>query len=127
MKCLEKDRRRRYETANGLAMDIRRHLDHEPVVARPPSAMYRLGKTWCRNKLVFATSTTVLAAMIGALTVSTWSLVKEREARDRAVLAEQEQVELRQQAESEAARSAHVAGFLREMLERRQSAVGLVA
>src|SRR6185369_15432809 len=37
MKCLEKDRTRRYETANGLAMDIRRHLDNEPVIARPPS------------------------------------------------------------------------------------------
>ena len=38
MKALEKDRNRRYETANGLAMDLRRHLDNEPVLARPPSA-----------------------------------------------------------------------------------------
>jgi hypothetical protein len=35
MKCLEKDRTRRYETANGLAMDIKRHLDNEPITARP--------------------------------------------------------------------------------------------
>ena len=41
MKCLEKDRDRRYETANGLATDIKRHLNNEPVVARPPSAVYR--------------------------------------------------------------------------------------
>ena len=41
MKCLEKDRTRRYETANGLAMDIKRHLNNEPVVARPPSRLYR--------------------------------------------------------------------------------------
>ncbi len=37
MRCLEKDRTRRYETANALAMDLRRHLENEPVVARPPS------------------------------------------------------------------------------------------
>ena len=44
MKCLEKDRTRRYETANGLAMDLQRHLSNEPVIARPPSAVYRLQK-----------------------------------------------------------------------------------
>ena len=44
MKCLEKDRTRRYETANGLAADLKRHLNNEPVVARPPSAAYRLQK-----------------------------------------------------------------------------------
>ena len=52
MKCLEKDRTRRYETANGLAADLRRHLDNEPVEARPPSAAYRLQKAWRRHKLV---------------------------------------------------------------------------
>src|SRR5207249_10481700 len=41
MKCLEKDRARRYETANGLATDVQRHLNHEPVAARPASALYR--------------------------------------------------------------------------------------
>ena len=45
MKCLEKDRTRRYETANGLAADIKRHLDNEPVVARPASAAYRVQKS----------------------------------------------------------------------------------
>src|SRR5215510_8962919 len=44
MKALEKDRRRRYETANGLAMDIQRHLNHEAVLARPPTAIYRFQK-----------------------------------------------------------------------------------
>src|SRR5713101_2676016 len=44
MKCLEKDRARRYETANGLASDLQRHLDQEPVNACPPTASYRLGK-----------------------------------------------------------------------------------
>ena len=53
MKCLEKDRARRYETANGLSRDIERHLKHEPVVARPPSVAYRLEKSFRRNRLVF--------------------------------------------------------------------------
>ena len=50
MKCLEKDRQRRYETANGLAADLKRHLDNEPVLARPPSQLYRLQKMARRNK-----------------------------------------------------------------------------
>ena len=54
MKCLEKDRSRRYETANGLAMDLQRFLDDEPVVARPPSKLYRLQKLVRRNRLAFA-------------------------------------------------------------------------
>src|SRR5262249_3683087 len=49
MKCLEKDRQRRYETANGLAMDIQRHLQNELVTASPPSALYKLQKFAHRN------------------------------------------------------------------------------
>jgi len=59
MKCLEKDRTRRYETANGLAADLKRHLNNEPVVARPPSAGYRFQKAFRRNKLVFTAATSV--------------------------------------------------------------------
>ena len=44
MKCLEKDRSRRYDTANGLAADVNRHLNNEPVIARPPSAAYKFQK-----------------------------------------------------------------------------------
>jgi tetratricopeptide (TPR) repeat protein len=66
MKCLEKDRTRRYETANGLAMDIQRHLNNEPITARPPSAAYRFRKTVSRNKLAFgAVAAVVLALMMG--------------------------------------------------------------
>src|SRR5207253_1442426 len=53
MKCLEKDRARRYETANGLATDIDRHLNNEPVVACPPSNFYKFQKLVRRNKLAF--------------------------------------------------------------------------
>src|SRR5262245_37176302 len=53
MKCLEKDRNRRYETANGLAADLQRYLNDEPVVACPPSAAYRFRKFVRRNRLQF--------------------------------------------------------------------------
>jgi hypothetical protein len=99
MKALEKERARRYETANGLAMDIRRHLDNEPVIARPPSRAYRLQKLVRRNKVVFVAAATVSAALIAGLGTSTWLFLKEREARQRAVTAERQQARLTQEAE----------------------------
>ena len=64
MKALEKDRNRRYETANGLAADLRRYLDDEPVQACPPSAAYRFGKFARRNKAALAMATVVAAALV---------------------------------------------------------------
>src|SRR5260370_8594082 len=57
MKCLEKDRACRYETANGLASDIQRHLNNEPEVARPPSTLYRIEKLVLRTTLAFPAAT----------------------------------------------------------------------
>jgi WD40 repeat protein/serine/threonine protein kinase len=76
MKCLEKDRTRRYDTANGLAMDIQRHLANEPVVARPPSAAYRFQKAWQRNKLVFTAGAAVVVALVVGSGVSTWQAIR---------------------------------------------------
>ena len=70
MKCLEKDRSRRYETANGLATDLRRHLLNEPVAARPPSGAYRLGKIVRRNRWLFASGAVVALALMVGLGVS---------------------------------------------------------
>src|ERR1039457_2352362 len=81
MKTLEKDRTRRYDTANGLAMDIKRHLNNEPVQARPPSSLYRLQKLVRRNKLAFAAAGAIAAALVVGLAVSAWGLVKEQQAR----------------------------------------------
>jgi serine/threonine protein kinase len=61
MKCLEKDRVRRYETANSLASDIERHLASEPVLASPPSRFYRFRKLVQRNKLTVAAASISLA------------------------------------------------------------------
>jgi serine/threonine protein kinase len=74
MKALEKDRARRYETANGLAMDVQRYLADEPVQASPPSALYRFRKLARRNRRTLAMgSVLALTALvgIGALAVST--------------------------------------------------------
>jgi tetratricopeptide (TPR) repeat protein len=76
MKCLEKDRRRRYETANGLSADIRRHLNNEAVVARPPSAAYRLQKLVRRNKLVFAATALIATVLFAATCISAWQAVR---------------------------------------------------
>jgi serine/threonine protein kinase len=63
MKSLEKDRVRRYETTSGLAEDIQRHLDHEPVVARPPSTAYRARKFIRRNRVI-VTETTIFVCLV---------------------------------------------------------------
>src|SRR4051794_29796017 len=52
LKALEKDRARRYDTANDFAQDLQRQLNNEPVEAGPPSALYRLGKFVRRNRLI---------------------------------------------------------------------------
>jgi len=80
MKCLEKDRTRRYDTANGLAADIQRHLVNEPVIARPPSAAYKFQKAWQRNRLVFSAGAVVVLALIAGMGVSTWQAIRATEA-----------------------------------------------
>src|SRR5262249_9994212 len=76
LKCLEKDRARRYETANGLATDIRRHLNHEPVLARPPSRVYRLQQGVRRHRAAFAAATAFALLLIAAVVASTWQAVR---------------------------------------------------
>ena len=84
MRCLEKDRRRRYDSATSLAQDLQRHLNDEPVTARPPSALYRLRKVARRHKVAFAAGTVVLAALVTGLGFSAWSLGRERSAKSHA-------------------------------------------
>jgi serine/threonine protein kinase len=75
MKCLEKDRNRRYETANGLAQDVERYLRDEPVLACPPSRWYRLRKFAHRNKAPL----TAAAAVLVALGVGTGAVWQQRQ------------------------------------------------
>jgi serine/threonine protein kinase len=117
MKCLEKDRARRYETANGLARDLERHLNNEPVVAGPPSALYRVQKAIRRNQLAVTAAAVISTVLIAGIFASTWQA-------NRAKSAEREQVRLRREAERErtraqtaATRSDEVATFLKDMLK----------
>src|SRR5262249_31088587 len=70
MKALEKDRTPRYETASGLAADLRRYLDDEPVLAGPPASWYRLRKFARRNKASMATAAIVAAALVAVAVIS---------------------------------------------------------
>jgi WD40 repeat protein/serine/threonine protein kinase/tetratricopeptide (TPR) repeat protein len=83
MKCLEKDRTRRYETASSLARDIERHLHDEPVEASPPAAGYRLRKLLRRNKRPVLAAALVLLALVGGIIGTSWQAI-------RATLAEQQ-------------------------------------
>jgi WD40 repeat protein/serine/threonine protein kinase len=82
MKCLEKERARRYETANALAMDIKRHLNTEPVVARPPSQLYEFQKTVRRHKFGFAAATALIIVLAAGVLTSTWQAVEATRARN---------------------------------------------
>ena len=100
MKSLEKDRARRYETANGLARDVERFLADEPVVARPPSKRYRFQKLVRRNKLAVAAAVAVVAALIIGLGLATWQFMEKSRAYRLTLLAEQNQARLRMKAEA---------------------------
>ena len=75
MKCLEKDRTRRYDTATGLALDIKRHLNDEPVTATPPSAGYRLRKFIRRNRVGFIAGSFVACVLVLGIAGTTSGLV----------------------------------------------------
>jgi WD40 repeat protein/serine/threonine protein kinase len=86
MKCLEKDRTRRYETANGVAADLKRHLNNEPVVAGPPSTRYRLKKFILRNKWPVVLNATVATLTIAGLIGTSLGLRRATVARRQADL-----------------------------------------
>ena len=102
MKALEKNRTRRYETANGLAADILRHFNDEPVQACPPGKLYKFLKLVRRNKFAFIATGIVIAVLIIGFSVSMWMFLKKQQAR--------------RQAQEEAVKSRQVADFLQEML-----------
>jgi hypothetical protein len=102
MKALEKDRNRRYQTANGFGMDVQRYLNNEPVFARPPSRLYRLQKLVRRNQTTFAAIAAVSVALIAGFGTSTWLFFREREARREAENARRVETELRAEADARA-------------------------
>jgi len=99
MKCLEKDRTRRYETANSLALDVVRHLSNEPVIARPPTVVYQLQKAWRRNKVIYTAVAAVVIALLLGAGISAWQARVANAARIKAEQAENVAQEQRQQTE----------------------------
>ena len=87
MRCLEKDRTRRYESASGLAKDIEHHLRDEPVEACPPGALYRLGKALRRNKGRVLAASLLLLALIAGMANATWGFLRVERERRRALAA----------------------------------------
>ncbi|MFQ6052123.1 MAG: tetratricopeptide repeat protein [Candidatus Hydrothermarchaeota archaeon] len=86
MKAMEKDRTRRYETANAMALDIQRHISNEPVLARPPSTMYQLQKLVARHKTIFAFVGLLFVLLLGfaiTMTVQSARIATERDRADR--------------------------------------------
>jgi WD40 repeat protein/serine/threonine protein kinase len=142
MKCLEKDRTRRYETANSLALDIQRHLTNEPVSARPPSAAYKFQKAWRRNRMEFSALGAVICALLLGVVASVWQAVRATVAekaqkasaesarinRDVAVAAQQREAQAREETRqllytSDMERAQHAweannVGLVLELLER---------
>jgi tetratricopeptide (TPR) repeat protein len=124
MKCLEKDRTRRYATVNGLASDIQRHLNNEPVTARPPSAVYRLQKSAKRHRVAFAASTAVAGALVLGVLASAWQAVRATHAErvqssllQQARTAQANEARQRAKAQTEAGKNLQVVRFLRGLLK----------
>ena len=110
LKTLEKDRRRRYASASELAGDLARHLEHEPVAARPPGVIYRLGKLARKHRALAAGAAAVLVALCAGLAATTAMFVRAERAQ--AVAQRQEQ---------EVARQAYTANLTLAELQLRES------
>ncbi len=93
LKAIEKDRQRRYDTVHALVMDLERFLNHEPVLARPPSRFYLLGKFVKRNRLAVLAGAGITASLVLGLGLAYHSYLSEKEARE-------EQARLRREAEA---------------------------
>jgi tetratricopeptide (TPR) repeat protein len=112
LKCLDKDPTRRYETAKGLAADIVRHLNNEPIVARPPSQLYRFQKAIQRNKLAFGAATSVVFALSIGLGVSTWAFLREKQARREVAARAQSEHDAKEAEIAQRKRAEEVSDFL---------------
>jgi len=107
MKCLDKDRGGRYETANGLAMDLQRYLHDEPVLACPPSGVYRLRKFARRHRVTLATTAMVTGVLVLGSAISIWQAIRATRAEDLAVRRLGDADRAREAAVSERSRAEH--------------------
>ena len=128
MKCLEKDRARRYETANALAMDIGRHLAGEPVVAAPPTRLYRARKFVRRNRTGVLAASLVAAALVLGMIGTSVEADRANKAEDQA---QQRASALEQVADFQSSQLAGLdvkkmgEGLRRDIIDRRRAALEL--
>ncbi|MEM7305277.1 MAG: serine/threonine-protein kinase [Planctomycetota bacterium] len=85
MKCLEKDRRRRFDSASELASDVRRHLEGQPVLAGPPSAVYRARKFLSRNRAAAASIAVIGTVLVGGIIGTSLGMIEAGRQRDDAI------------------------------------------
>ncbi|MFL5243587.1 MAG: tetratricopeptide repeat protein [Gemmataceae bacterium] len=116
VKCLEKDRARRYESANGLAQDIERYQADEPVIAGPPSASYRFRKFVRRNRKVLFTLIIIALLMVVGSVVSIWQAIRATQAKEEEAKQRQLAVEESDRANDESAVAKAVNEFLQKDL-----------
>jgi WD40 repeat protein len=105
MKCLEKDRTRRYDTARELAADLQRYLNQEPVLARPQSAAYRLHKAFRRHRTAFAAAAAIAITVVAGSGVSVWQALRATRAEHAAEQGRSSEEALRRNAERERERA----------------------
>jgi WD40 repeat protein/serine/threonine protein kinase len=113
LKALEKDRTRRYATAAAFAQDLDYYLANEPVLARPPSSLYRLKKLIRRRRGVFAAATGITLALLLGTCASVWQAIRATQAENDARLSEKTAVQLRRKAELEGERARAKAALAR--------------
>jgi serine/threonine protein kinase/tetratricopeptide (TPR) repeat protein len=116
MKALEKERSQRYETASGLAADVERHLANEPVLACPPSVAYRFAKFARRNRVAFAASIVVLAAILVGTAVSITQAIRATHAEHLA----ESRLEAEAAARAEAERASKAEAEQRQIADRQR-------
>ncbi len=119
MKALEKDRTRRYETANGLAADVRRYLAGQPVLAHPPGKLYQLNKFARRNPGLLVSSGLLLASLLVGLVGTSWGLQRARQEQENTEQALK--VANRERAEAVAAREREAAERLAAESARKEA------
>jgi len=128
MKTLEKDRNRRYATANGFAADVQRYLDDEPVQAFPPSAGYRLRKFMRRNKPALVMVSVVTLAVLLVVGSIGW-MARDRTAREQGITQDrttrQELIKERVELALEEAGKRHQEGRWREAFDAAKRAEAL--
>jgi eukaryotic-like serine/threonine-protein kinase len=114
MKCLEKDRARRYETASALARDIERYQHDEPVEASPPSRRYRLRKFARKHRRLIGTAAAFVLLVGAGAGVSTWQAMRARRAESQALSARDDAAEQLRQAKRSEARANAVLKFFQD-------------